>query len=280
VITRIFGLVIEGNKTDGLVPYADMLNHKKPRESGKALDECETKWTFEDSQNGFIITTVKAIGRGEQIFDSYGRKCNSRFFVNYGFTLIDNVEDNEAMIRECLPATDPHYRMKIGLLGARDHSARREFQIPAGYSQKKVKELFSFMRFVHARDSELMLLSSADSFKLEEIEQISAVNEAKVLQDLKLACEVSLAAFPDTMEHDEKLLATELTEWGNRRNCVVMRRGEKQVLRWFLSLVDLALPLLSMPWKDVKKVAGKHTSGGPFDSYISSVVVPLSKKAA
>jgi histone-lysine N-methyltransferase SETD3 len=32
VITRIFGLVIEGNKTDGLVPYADMLNHKKPRE--------------------------------------------------------------------------------------------------------------------------------------------------------------------------------------------------------------------------------------------------------
>ena len=31
VITRIFGLVINGVKTDGLVPYADMLNHKKPR---------------------------------------------------------------------------------------------------------------------------------------------------------------------------------------------------------------------------------------------------------
>ncbi len=32
VITRIFGLVINGTKTDGLVPMADMLNHKRPRE--------------------------------------------------------------------------------------------------------------------------------------------------------------------------------------------------------------------------------------------------------
>jgi histone-lysine N-methyltransferase SETD3 len=34
VITRIFGLVIKGTKTDGLVAYADMLNHKIPREEG------------------------------------------------------------------------------------------------------------------------------------------------------------------------------------------------------------------------------------------------------
>ena len=33
VITRIFGLVIHGTKTDGLVPYADMLNHKKPKDA-------------------------------------------------------------------------------------------------------------------------------------------------------------------------------------------------------------------------------------------------------
>lgn len=33
MITRIFGLVIRGQKTDGLVAYADMLNHKKPRDA-------------------------------------------------------------------------------------------------------------------------------------------------------------------------------------------------------------------------------------------------------
>ena len=40
VITRIFGLVIHGTKTDGLVPYADMLNHKKPRDAS----DTDTKW--------------------------------------------------------------------------------------------------------------------------------------------------------------------------------------------------------------------------------------------
>jgi histone-lysine N-methyltransferase SETD3 len=31
VCSRIFGIEIEGVKTDGFVPYADMLNHKRPR---------------------------------------------------------------------------------------------------------------------------------------------------------------------------------------------------------------------------------------------------------
>ena len=45
VITRIFGLVIRGVKTDGLVAYADMLNHKKPRDA----QDTDTRWTFDDA---------------------------------------------------------------------------------------------------------------------------------------------------------------------------------------------------------------------------------------
>ncbi len=63
VITRIFGLLVNGAKTDGLVPMADMLNHKRPR---------ETSWTYDDSRGGFTITTLRALNRGEQIYDSYG----------------------------------------------------------------------------------------------------------------------------------------------------------------------------------------------------------------
>jgi len=29
--SRIFGINVNGVKTDGFVPYADMLNHKRPR---------------------------------------------------------------------------------------------------------------------------------------------------------------------------------------------------------------------------------------------------------
>jgi histone-lysine N-methyltransferase SETD3 len=31
VSSRIFGITVNNIKTDGFVPYADMLNHKRPR---------------------------------------------------------------------------------------------------------------------------------------------------------------------------------------------------------------------------------------------------------
>src|SRR5690348_393599 len=61
-------------RTDGLVPMADMLNHRRPR---------ETSWQYSSERGAFIITALKGLQQGDQIYDSYGRKCNSRFFVNY-----------------------------------------------------------------------------------------------------------------------------------------------------------------------------------------------------
>lgn len=48
VCSRNFGLQIDGHRTSALVPYADMLNHYRPR---------ETKWTFDDERQAFTITT-------------------------------------------------------------------------------------------------------------------------------------------------------------------------------------------------------------------------------
>jgi histone-lysine N-methyltransferase SETD3 len=285
VITRIFGLVIQGNKTDGLVPYADMLNHKRPR---------ETKWTFDDDRYGFLITSLKTIQRGEQIFDSYGRKCNSRFFVNYGFALDENEDneggdegkkgkgpsDNEAVLRVELPVDDAAYQMKLRFLGGRSFQARREFQIPGNYKEKKCKELFSFMRLIHAQDSELMLLSSSDGLKLDDIEPISIRNEIAALTNLKKVAEETLAFYPESLEHDRKLLASgELVMFSNKRNCVVQRHGEKEVLVWLVECADKAIPFLQMAWKDLKRLAAKHNNGASgFDYYVTSVVVPLVKR--
>jgi len=81
VSSRIFGIQIEGIKTDGFVPYADMLNHMRPR---------QTTWTYTDEREGFIIEALDDIPRGGQCYDSYGKKCNSRFFLNYGFINLNN----------------------------------------------------------------------------------------------------------------------------------------------------------------------------------------------
>ena len=74
-------MTIDGVKTEILVPFADMLNHKRPRQS---------VWTYDDDTQSFVIRSLTALRSGEQLFDSYGRKSNSRYLLNYGFTVEDN----------------------------------------------------------------------------------------------------------------------------------------------------------------------------------------------
>ena len=85
VCSRNFGLVVNGVQTAALVPYADMLNHYRPR---------ETKWQFDDSLQCFTVVSLENIMIGAQVYDSYGRKCNHRFLLNYGFSIENNVESD------------------------------------------------------------------------------------------------------------------------------------------------------------------------------------------
>ena len=73
VCSRNFGLLINGHRTLALIPHADMLNHYRPR---------ETKWTFGEDTQCFTITSLQTIGRGAQVYDSYGQKCNHPFLLN------------------------------------------------------------------------------------------------------------------------------------------------------------------------------------------------------
>ena len=247
VITRIFGLVVAGNKTDGLVPMADMLNHKRPR---------ETSWTFDDARGSFTITSLKPMARGEQIFDSYGRKCNSRFFVNYGFSLEDN-EDNQIAVYLGLPRDDPHYAMKCRYLGGPRAGAQlQRFQIPVDYKEKATKEAFSFLRFAHAKDSELLLLSSEEKeLNVKDIAPLSIRNELSVVKHLARVCAACLREFDSTVEEDERLLREDggrrLSM--NERNAVLMRKGEKEVGLYYVELEREVDKLVAMPWKDFKR---------------------------
>lgn len=83
VCSRNFGVIIKGLRTAVLVPYADMLNHFRPR---------ETKWQYDDIVQGFTVTALQCIDAGDQVYDSYGQKCNHRFLLNYGFSVENNVE--------------------------------------------------------------------------------------------------------------------------------------------------------------------------------------------
>jgi len=271
VITRIFGLVIDGVKTDGLVPMADMLNHRRPR---------ETKWTYDQNKRGFVISALQHIKQDAEIFDSYGRKCNSRFFVNYGFSLEKN-PDNEARLEFSFQKTYPQFNMKAMMLGecVDDDGITREFQIPKNYKEKKVKALFSFLRLMNAQEKEMLMLS--EDTNLEDIPPISVKNEQLSLLALSKAAKASLEVFETTLEHDNALLADgeNYPFMSNQRNIVLMRRGEKEVLHFYKDLAVTCIPLLRMQWKDLKKVASKYKDDDdPLGNYIKLIVVTLSKR--
>lgn len=90
VSSRVFGVVVEGAKTDALVPVADMLNHHLPK---------QTSWFYCDRRQGFVIQSLRPIEAGSEVFDSYGQKCNSRFLLNYGFTLPANSHNEVVPLR-------------------------------------------------------------------------------------------------------------------------------------------------------------------------------------
>jgi len=237
VITRIFGMVIDGNKTEGLVPMADMLNHKRPR---------ETKWTYAQSRKGFVITTLKVIENGCEVFDSYGRKCNSRYFVNYGFVPEQN-EDNEAVMYFELKKDDPTKDLKYHISNLYSLMNEKRFQIPFQYNDpnNKVRQAFSYVRFLVATKEELEFFDEHD-FCITNVPPLNYENEGRVLEMFAEAANEALDGFTHNLAHDQKLLADldKYPFFSNARNIVLMRSGEKTVLEYFIDLNEQVGPIL------------------------------------
>ncbi len=58
VSSRIFGIKLNGRKTDCFAPLADMLNHRRPR---------QTQWFYSDELKSFVIQAVQDIPKGEEV---------------------------------------------------------------------------------------------------------------------------------------------------------------------------------------------------------------------
>ena len=136
VSSRIFGIQVEGVKTDGFVAYADMLNHKRPR---------QTTWTYTDDRKGFIIEAMDDIKRGDQIYDSYGKKCNSRFLLNYGFINLNN-DANEVPIKVRYNEDDSLVGVKKEMIN--DPTDFKKFRVVDNLEDKVMHEFLSWLRFV------------------------------------------------------------------------------------------------------------------------------------
>ena len=81
VCSRIFGYTRNYQSENGMVPYADLLNHS---------ENPNTTWYFDDTKNSFIVKATKNIKKNTEIYDSYGDKTNKELMMYYGFTIPNN----------------------------------------------------------------------------------------------------------------------------------------------------------------------------------------------
>ena len=256
VSSRIFGMNIDGKKTDGFVPMADMLNHKRPK---------QTSWTYSDEKHGFVIEALKDIDRNEQVFDSYGKKCNSRFFLNYCF-IVENNDGNEVPLKIHYPESDEKKDMKKEMIN--DYSDFKKFRVTDNFNEGSMHEFMSWLRFVEYDENITLLIdyqaraasqtptNDSDSedgmndpnrgFKAKDLPPLSVRNEKKVLLRMQLEATKVLFNYPTTLEEDLEMLETNKELTFNTRNCLLMRSGEKKILKHIIETAGTMMKFLDL----------------------------------
>lgn len=123
-----------------------MLNHRRPK---------QTAWSYSDEKKGFIIESLEDIQRGDYVYDSYGKKCNSRFLLNYGFIVLDN-DGNEVALKVSYKSDDPCLKTKITLLKD-NHQQTKTFRVMASLEEDNTIEFLNYLRFINIRDPQQVL---------------------------------------------------------------------------------------------------------------------------
>ncbi len=238
--SRNFGIVVDNEKQTALVPYADMLNHFRPR---------ETSWTYENSTGCFTITSLTGLEPGQQVMDSYGKKCCSKFFLHYGFAVEVNREEdgkcqNEIATRLSIAQhqdQDPLCGLKLSYLGA--NKGTKTFRISMNYEDKATTEAFSYLRVLVANENELDIIMSRSSSQLSStlVQFISSRNEAAALLYLANHYKKYLTGYPKTLEENDELLRTSplAKPFSNFRTALIVIRSEQEVAHFWIHVSQM-----------------------------------------
>lgn len=127
------------------MPFIDMINHKRPKQS---------LWGYDDSLNAFKIEAYGDCLAGTELFDSYGKKCNSRYLLNYGFIEEDN-DANEYPFTVTLDESMPFHLEKANFLETPAGSSFK-FKISKDFDSQTFAEFLSFLRFCAINEFDLL----------------------------------------------------------------------------------------------------------------------------
>ena len=88
VLSRSFGVTIDGQHTAVLAPFIDMVNHARGP---------NTRLDYDADGQAFRVIAQRAHQPGEEVCVDYGRRSNLYLLLHYGFCIADN-DDDEALL--------------------------------------------------------------------------------------------------------------------------------------------------------------------------------------
>ena len=274
ISSRIFGIQIGEKKTDVLAPFADLLNHKRPR---------QTQWYYDNILQSFVIQALEDIEQGNEIFDSYGKKTNARFLLNYGFALEDN-DCNEVSLTVVFNDSYPMFKVKKNFFQS-EIEFIKTFILNDNIYESQLFELLSFLRFM-LFEGDINILYNAmignENLKYDEvnltfyyISPISKELEIKVLKHLCLLCLKALRNYPTSFDEDKVNLKKKGISF-NQRNCILLLMSEKSVLSYYIYFCEYCLSIFNMK-NEYEIISNFKYDDFGFNLYIQEVILKLMK---
>jgi histone-lysine N-methyltransferase SETD3 len=263
--SRLFALKTGGLQGMCMAPLADMFNHREPP---------DVLWSSSPDGQCFLMTARRAVVAGAQVHTSYGGKSNDLLLRHFGFMTDDLTHDEVHFSLDLKALADVKQRLFSPAPGEDCPPVRlsRVYEHPANRS------LFSLLRIACSTPEEFQ--EAAQRPGLQGLEPLSVTSEEEVLRTVGAACEERLAAFPQSLAEDERLLREERLS-PNARNCVRFRRAEKQLLQDYLDMTRTGRALLRTPREEVERLAGR--AGRPwgwFDAYIRQDILGLLRRGS
>jgi histone-lysine N-methyltransferase SETD3 len=166
--SRNFGININGKKRVAMIPFADMLNHDASP---------STNWYFSQSDDCFHMDMNRSVQANIEITDTYGKKCNSKYLLFYGFVLPNN--DNNKVTVKLKQNTDDLDDVKNNLYTSLTEELDKDLDSYA------FRELLKFLRISAATPDELSDKHSKNDFD----KPLNKNNEYKALRNLYLLIE-------------------------------------------------------------------------------------------
>ena len=263
-----------------LVPFIDMLNHISASQAVSRCDVVKCNWNIDSSGFHLLLPrdARKRDADAKLIEISYGDHSNSNFLMNYGFSILDESQqacENKATLSFNLVLRHDVDQKDIQILWEADglgdcRNVTRDVTVCVG-NPGPIQSALSLCRVASAQESELNAMKALFMTKGEETAQthdglvpqmgatlsrspFSVSNEIRAMERLQQAANDNLGKYKTTLEEDDILLYRGLSRrrrWFGRhrdfqrlRNAIIVRRGEKQIIRHFCNVATLALRIL------------------------------------